>query len=146
MALYSVAIRTPAAAANAPYADLRTTASDKALIREVGFFLAAATQTSLGLIRPLASGTASTTVLGQAGESSDPAATALLGSAWSAAPTVAATPIYLRRTTLPASIGAGLIWTFGPRDLVVPVSSSLLLWNFGAAAGSALDLYIVWEE
>lgn len=145
MALYRVAIRTAATGAGAAIADLRTAAGDRAFIREIGAFVVTATASSVGIIRPATLGTTSTTTVPQAGDPADPAATALLGSVWSAAPTIS-TNVYHRRILLPATIGAGVIWTFGPRDLVVPVSSSLLLWNFGAGANAALDLYIDFEE
>lgn len=147
MAVYSAAVRTPAAAAGAAYADVRTTAAERARIMEIGAFGTAATAASIGLVRPASSGTASTTTAGQPNDPGDAPATAAVGSAWSAAPTISGTPIYLRRFTGPALAGAGVIWTFPlGSEIVVPVSGSFLLWNFGAAAGPALDLYIVWNE
>jgi hypothetical protein len=146
MARYSASVRTPAAAAGAAYADLRTAATDRAFVTEIGIFTSAATATSLGLIRPLTVGTASTTTLGQAEDPGNPAGTATIGSAWSVAPTIAASPIYLRRIALPATQAAGVIWTWPAPGLVVSVSSSLILWNFGAAAGAACDVYIAWDE
>lgn len=146
MARYSAAVRTPAAAAGAAYADLRSASTDRLFISEIGVFTSAATATSVGLIRPLTVGTVSTTTLGQAEDPGNPAGTGLIGSAWSVAPTIAVTPIYLRRIALPATIAAGVIWTWPAPGLIVPVSSSLILWNFGGAAGAACDVYIAWDE
>lgn len=147
MARYSVAVRTPAAAAGAAYCDLRSTSTDRLFIREIGVFTTATTATSVGVIRPLTTGTASTTAAGQAEDPANPAGTGVVGTAWSVAATIAATPLYLRRIALPATIASGVIWTWPEgRELVVPVSSTLLLWNFGGAAGSACDVYIAWDE
>jgi hypothetical protein len=145
-ATYTCAVRTPAAAAGATYCDLRTTSTDRARIREIGVSSSAATLSSLGLIRSATIGTTSTTTIGQAQEPGEAAGTVLIGTAWSSAPTIS-TNVYLRRFAIPATAGAGVIWTW-PYDapLVVPVSASILLWNFGAAAGAACDVYWVWEE
>jgi hypothetical protein len=147
MAVYQVSVRTPAAAAGATYADLRSTSTDRLRVRELHIFSLSATETFVGLIRPASVGTASTTVAGQARDPAEPAATGLVGSAWSAAPTIAGSPIYLARYHLPATIASGLILTYPiEAPLVIAVSSSLLLWNFGGSAGSALDVTFVWEE
>jgi hypothetical protein len=61
--------------------------------------------------------------------------------AWGTAPT--APTNFLRRVTLPATIGAGIIWTF-PRGLVIPVSSSIVIWNIGT--NSVADIWIVIDE
>jgi hypothetical protein len=147
MALYTVSVRTPAAAANAPYCDLRTVASDRVRVREIGISVATAVASSVGLIRPNAVGTATSPVALQPQDPNDPAATATVGIAWSPAPTLAATPIYLRRTVIPATIGSAFIWPWYPaQELIVPVNSSLLLWNFGAAAGAPLDVWFLVDE
>jgi len=146
MALYSIGVRTAAAATGAAFADLKSTATDRLFVREIHVYVASAVVLTVGLTRPNALGTQTTPVLGQAEDPADPAATGLTAVAWSVAPTVIATPIYLRRFDAPATIGNGIIWTFGGRGLVVPVSSSLLLWNIGAGAGPLLDVVFVWEE
>jgi hypothetical protein len=144
---YSVGVRTPAAAAAAAYCALRPHASsDQVYVKEIGLFLSAATATSLGLIRAATVGTATTSVLGQAHQPGAPVATANLDTAWSTAPTVGSNA-YLRRLALPATSGIGVIWTFQPgAELIVGVNASVLIWNFGAAAGAALDAYMVWDE
>jgi len=144
MARFSLGFSTPAAAASAAYANLITASTERAYVREIGLFLNAATASSIGLIRPATVGTATSPVAGQPVDAADAAATATVGTAWSAAGTVGSN--YLRKITLPAAIGNGIIWTFGERDLVVPVSSCLFLWNYGGSAGSVLNGYIVWDE
>lgn len=144
MARYTVGITAAAAAAGAPYMDIRTTATDRAFLLELGIFVSTAVASSVGLVRSTAVGTASTTSALRPEDSGDPAGTALAGSVWSANPTL--DTVYLRRANFAANIGAGVIWTFGGRGLVIPVSSSLVIANFGAAAGAALNIYAVIDE
>lgn len=142
-ALYSASVVTPAAAAGAAYAALRTAAGHRARIRQIDAYVNAATASSVGLVRSASVGTASTSVLGQAWETGDAAAVSNVDTAWSAAPTAGS--VFLKRYVSPATIGSGVIWTF-PAGLVVPISSSILLWNYGGSAGSALSVTITWEE
>lgn len=146
MARYAAGFTTTATAAAAAIADLRSGSGERLYVREIGLFLAAATASSVGLYRPSTLGTASTTVAGQPVDPADAAATGSIGTAWSVAPAVS-TNVPIRKAALPAAIGNGIIWTFPDRNgLVVPVSSSLLLWNWGAGANSILNGYIEWEE
>lgn len=147
MAVYELGVRTPAAAAGAAYADLRTGANERLLLLEVGFFTTAATSTSVGIVRPLTIGTASTTQAPVNTDSAGPASNSLVGTVWSAAPTIAGTPAYSRRLTTSANIGAGFVLQWSRANAtIIPVSSSLLFWNFGGAAGAACDAYFVVEE
>jgi hypothetical protein len=72
-------------------------------------------------------------VLLQAEDPSKPAALTGCAVAWSVAPTVPAQ--MFRRIGLPATIGAGVIWTF-PRGLSLAVSASMLLWNLATNSAS----------
>jgi hypothetical protein len=145
MARYATGFTTTATAAGAAIADLRTAAGERAYVREIGLFISAATASQIGLYRPSTLGTASTSVTGVPVDPADAAATASIGTAWSVAPAVS-TNVPIRKAMIPAAIGNGIIWTFSDRGLVVPVSSSLLLWNYGAGANSVLNGYIEWEE
>jgi hypothetical protein len=144
MARYHCGFVTPAAAAGAAFADFRTSSTDRVHVLEIGLFLNAATASSITLARSTTLGTTSTTVVPVAGEPGDPAATMVVGTAWSGAPASTAVPI--RKITVPANIGAGVVWGFGYSDLIIPVSASLLLFNFGAGAASVLNGYIVTDE
>ena len=148
MARYELGVTTPAAAAGAAYLDIRTGANDRVSILEFGMFTTAATATSFGLIRPATIGTASTSQAAVSGDAATPNATSatVIGTAWSAAATISGTPAYLRRMTAAGNIGSGAIFTWPLYGLTVPVSSSLLVWNFGAAAGAACSAYVVFEE
>ena len=138
-----------AAASAAAYATIESAANVRMRVREIGFFLSAATASSLGLGHPANEGTppvASTTAAGQPLDQQDGiAAVGVLGTAWSTAPT--APTVYMRKINLPAVIGAGVIWTW-PADnpLIIKPSGWIVLWNYGAAAGAAPNVYVKWEE
>lgn len=144
MSRYHVGFTTAAAAAAAALFDIRTNTTDRAKILEIGIFNTAATAATISLERQTTLGTATTTIVPQQGEPGDPAATILIGTAWSVAP--ASTAVPLRRFVLTANIGSGIIWTFGLGDLVVPVSSSIILMNRGAAASGILTGYVTFDE
>lgn len=143
MALYSVGVVTPAAGAGAAYATLHT-GTRVARIREIGAFCTAATASRVAIGRKNNTPVATTSVLGQAEDPADAAALANLDTAWSTAPTAPAQ--FLRRASLAGSVGAGIIWTWPERPLVIAASEWLIIWNDGAAAGSALALYVRWGE
>lgn len=145
MARYSVSVITPAAASGAAYATLHTAATARARIQEIGYYTTAATASRVAIGRKNNTPVATTSVLGQAEDPADAAAVTNLDTAWSTAPTTPAQ--FLRRGSLVASIGAGTIWSWPiGKELVIPVSDWLVIWNDGAGAGSALALYVVWEE
>lgn len=145
MALYSAGVATPAAAAGAAYTDLRSHASsDRAKLKRIEITVNAATASSIGLYRPTTVGTASTTVIGVA-HGADPNPSALVGAAWSAAPAVS-TAVPLRRIVTPATAGYPIIWDFVGMEIEIPVGATLVLWNFGAAAGSVLHVEWTWDE
>ncbi len=144
MARHHVAFTTPAAAINAAYVDLRTTASSRARLLEFGFFSTAATANTISLERSTTVGTASTTVIPQPGDVGDATSTTLVGTAWSSAP--ASTSVPLRQIVLAANVSAGVIWTWNDGDLTVPVSASLVVINRGAAAGAICRGYWVFAD
>lgn len=144
MARYSAGFSKAAPATGTFVSQLRTTSSKDVRIWEIGCFCETAVALSLGLIRSLTVGATFTTVTPQADDTSAGAATALVDTAITTQPTITANT-YLRKIVLPATIGAGVIWSF-PMGLVVPVSAGMLLWNFGAATGPAVDGYWSYEE
>jgi len=138
---WSAAVATPAAAAGAAFATIAAPAGSRARITEIGFFNNAGTIGSVQLIRANNTYVATTTVSPVPDNPDDPVGTTLVSTAWSTAPTIQTVP--LRRITLPPSSAAGVIWQF--EDLVVgPVGAgqALVLWNFGTAAASVLQLYV----
>ena len=110
-------------------------------LMEIGFTLAAATATTIGFGRPAAAGDTPTSPVNfTPDDPNDVIAAGVVRSAlaWGTSPTVPAT--FIRRMNFPATIGAGVVWTF-PEGIVIPVSSGLVLWNIGTT--SALNAYAV---
>lgn len=137
-------VRTSSGTAAAAAWEIRAGATPgRVRVLEIGIFLAAATASVYGIGRPQAIGDTPTTPVDfLVQDPNDVLATAVVQSAvaWGTGPTV---PLaYLRRVSLPATIGTGIIWTF-PTGLVIPASGSLVLWNIGT--NGVVDAYAVVE-
>jgi hypothetical protein len=142
MPLYSLGVLTTnVTSANATW-EIRAGTKEYKLI-EIGFFLNAATLTTIGLGVPAAIGVTPTTPVTFLNESDVNArATNVQSSlAWGTGPTVPTN--FYRRIAFPANQGSGVIWQF-PRGLAVASSSSLVLWNI--LGGAALQAYAIIEE
>ena len=137
MALYSIARRTTNTTSNNAAHTLITTSTDRAALLEKGVFMAAATASTYSVGRPAANGVTPTSPAAlQAVDPASPAATVTSALAWGTSPTNPTAD--LRRWASPATIGAGVIWTF-PRGLLIPVSANLVLQNL--ATNGAVDTY-----
>lgn len=134
-------------AAGSPWFQITTPASGWANVTEIGFFLKTATSTCIALARNTATvGTASASSLGFSVDPYYPGASSAtrVATAWSSAPASAAV---LRRASVPATIGAGFIWTWDyTNPLVVAACSGLSFYTYGATAASGADWYIKWYE
>ena len=140
--IVSLAVRTTnVTTANACW-EIRTGSTPgRVKLLEIGVSLAAATATTLGLGYPAAIGVTPTSPVDFIPEDpNDVIASGVIQSAlaWGTGPTIPTA--FKRRISLQATIGAGVIFTF-PKGLVIPVSSSIILWNLSAT--SALDAYAV---
>ena len=135
MAIYSQSQLTTVITSGAPSFDIKASATNSPKVMEWGINLGAATASTYGLGRPANDGSvAQTAGLALLAENpGDPVGQSTTAVAWGTAPTVPTT--FLRRCYLPATIGAGIIWTF-PRGLTLPVSKGIVCWNI--AASSAL--------
>ena len=135
MAIYSQGFATTVATTTAPSADLKASSTNSPKLMEYGINLGAATASTYGIGRPGNDGSVAQTapVLLQSENPADPPAQTGSAVAWSTAPTVPT--VFLRRCFLPATIGAGIIWTF-PRGLTLPVSKGLVNWNIAASAAN----------
>ncbi len=112
-------------------------------LKEFGLFLAAATASTYGLGRPQAVGitpTAPVNFLPEDPNNVVAAGVVQSAVAWATPPTIPTA--FIRRISLPATIGTGVIWTF-PEGIVIPVSYSIILWNIGTDA--VADCYAVIE-
>lgn len=150
-AIYQVSDRSASITAAARFAEIRTAASDQAFVREIGVAVGVAgAAPTIGIIRPNAIGVTPTSPkTAQAIGVGAPAATVTSAVAWGTAPTLPATPIYLARVGLPATVGAGWVWAWNPgEELVIPVSSSLLIdcVALSAATATAVDWYVKYVE
>lgn len=142
MAIYSLGQRTTTfTATTAACIEWRSAASVRPKVLEISYISATATAQSIGLGRPQAIGVTPVNVLFQADDPSDPAATSAGSLSWATSPTVPL--IFHRRWNGAATIGVGIVWTF-PRGLVIPVSSSLVLWNITTTVAS--DVNCVLDE
>lgn len=144
--LYEAGIQRVTGAAAGNIATLVASASSRPDIREIGLFLSSAPATgpTIGIGRPAAAwATPTMTPLGQATDQADPVATCALVTAGATAPT--APTVFTRRISLPNVIGAGIVWTWEPNSLNVPVSGNLVIWQVTALAVT-YDLYVKWEE
>lgn len=144
MARYGTGFTKAAPATGTFVSQVRTTSAKPIVVYEVGCFCSTAVALSVGLIRSLTVGATFTTVTPQAEDPASGAATASVDTAITTQPTITANT-YFRKVVLPATIGAGIIWTF-PLGLRVPVSAGLMLWNFGAGTGPAVEGYWLHDE
>ena len=144
MAIYSIGQRTTVTTIAAASWELRSASTGKPKVMELGYSLGAATASIIGIGRPAAIGVTPTTPLTVIDESDGNGPTGLTtcAVAWGTAPTVPTN--FFRRASLPATIGAGIIFTF-PRGLGIPVSSSIVVWNI-TANSAVVDVWAVVDE
>lgn len=147
MSRYSLGTTMAAAATAAPALSLKTASTERARIMELGIFqpgTGTPTVVGGGIGKAGNSGSvAGTNQTPNAEDPADPAATVQIMAAWTTAPTVPGS--FFRRFSIPAVLGAGIIFTF-PLGLVVPVSSDYCIWNNGGTTWLALNTWIVWDE
>jgi hypothetical protein len=124
---------------------MRTTASKDIRIWEIAVYESSGTAaaTDIGIGRPAAISLTPTTIVPQAEDTSAAAASCTGQVAASTKPT--SPTLFLRRFGIPATIGAGVIWTF-PLGLIVPTGpAELVVWNIGAAT-STFSGYFIYDE
>lgn len=134
MAIYSLSLNTTVTTTGAAAMDAKASATNTPKIMEVGVNLITATASTYGLGRAGNTPTQTSPVLLQAESPGDAAAVTGCAVAWSVAPTVPTQ--FFRRIGLPATAGAGVIWTF-PRGLSLAASASMVLWNLATNSASA---------
>lgn len=144
MAIYSQAQLTTVTTITAPAWDVKAAAANSPRVMELYINLGAATASAYGIGRPGNDGSvAQTSGLALLAENlGDPTGQTTTAIAWSTAPTVPTT--FLRRVTLPATIGAGVIFTY-PRGLVLAVTKGIVLWNITANSAST-NVHLVADE
>lgn len=145
MPTFSVQCTTPAAATAAGYATLHTGANRRGFVRQIVCTATAATYSPVGLGIPANTPTATTSILGQALDAADAAATINIDTAWSTAPT--APTVLMQKRDIPAVAGAGIVFDF-PADHMLTMAKStwLVLWNYSGSTGAALDVSVLFDE
>jgi hypothetical protein len=110
---------------------------------ELEIVINAATASAFGLGRPAAIGITPTTPVRFQSDSSrkDDLSEAKTALAWGTQPTIPA--IFLRRVSLPATVGASIKWVF-LKGIWVPAADSLVVWNLSTV--SAADINATIEE
>jgi len=145
---YEVASLTTLTAASVPFATLVAGASSRMKITEIGIFMATAVASDIALARSATATTTPTKILGQVYDTADPAAIGSLAIAWATIGT--ANAISLRRIALPATVGAGVIWTWPESHRLILASpaatSELMFVNRGAGVCATFNIYVVWDE
>lgn len=130
---------------NAALAWLRSTAAKDMRIWEIGVFMESGTAAAsvIGLGRPAAVSVTPTAIVPQAQDTSAGAAVCSASVAATTKPTSPAN--FMRRFGMPATLGAGIIWTFS-RGLVVPTGpAEIVIWNIGAST-SVFGGYFSYDE
>jgi len=148
MALYSVANRTTSGTTATAAEEVIAGSTVEHKIFELGLSLVAATASTYGFGRPGATGVTPTSPINLLAEDGGNTSGSTAGTsqaetaiAWGTGPTVPAN--FARRASLPATVGAGLIWTF-PRGFITLKTLSTVLWNL--ATNSVADCWVVVDE
>lgn len=114
-------------------------------IREIGIFIApTAAVGTIGIGRPANSPVGTTTVAGQATDPADPAAGCSIATAWTTTAPTAPT-VFMRRLDLPATTGAGVIFTYAPNEFAAVNPAGIVVWQISATIAT-YDFYLRWEE
>lgn len=143
MAIFSRAERTSNVTITQACLEIIAAASIGYRCMEIGFTLNAATAVSVGFGQPAAIGVTPAGGGAVAAEDGGNTATGNTSDAltWGTSPTVP-NP-HNRRVSLPATVGAGFIWTF-PRGFTILKAKSLVLWNI--TTNAAADVWFVVDE
>lgn len=144
MAIASSAVRTSNVTVNNASLEIIGSAAGAFKLMEMGTSNNTATSSILGFGVPAAIGITPTTpaalVFEDGGNTSVPSTTTAL--AWGTSPTNPT--VYSRRVSLPATIGAGIVWTF-PRGFAVLKAKTLTLSNI-VATPAVQDAWVVVDE
>jgi hypothetical protein len=142
MSIYSAGVRSINITAGTMICRILSASTDRPKIMEIGVTLVTATAVTIGLGTPATAGSTvvtSVTVLPE--DINYPAGTCTIITAQTTVPSAPAN--YFRRVGLPATIGAGIVWTF-PQGLVPATSGSIVLWNI--TTGPLMDVWVVVDE
>lgn len=146
---YELAIQTSATGSAAPSLEIAAV-TKPASILELEIANTAATAASLAIGRPGNTPTTGTQVGATLPINRPPggqaSTTVMIITGWGTAPTVPAAGNTHRRIGLPATIGAGWLGIWAPKEMILDPtrSGSLIIWNLTAIG--VLNVRIKWEE
>ena len=153
--IYSCSVRTTYLTTPGSCLELNTTSTQSCRIMEISIMTAAATASAVSLAHPTTQSNTPTWLnngtTGFIAESDTGAPLAKTSISISAiTPAVlanATTSAAIRRSSMPATIGTGIVWTF-PRGLYMPINSTgtNAFCIFNVVTGSAFDIHIVIDE
>lgn len=142
MAIYSLSLISTVGGSGAPSWDCKAAANSNPRVMELGVSNGAATAMTYGYGRSGNTPTQTSAVLLQA-EGLEAAALTGCAVAWSVAPTIPAQ--FFRRYYGPATVGAGIFFTF-PRGIsLAAAGASLVQWNL-AASSAVHAVHVVADE
>lgn len=143
MAIYSLAQLSTSTTSGNAASDMATSTGVRPKLMEMGLFLGVATASQFSLRRTTALGTRTTPAALVAEDPGDPALTGITlvdsAVAFSVEPTESTTK--LRIIGLPATVGAGVIWTF-PRGITLAVSLSLAIIHDATNSSQHIHHYV----
>ena len=142
MAIYSLSLASTVGTTGVPSWDCKAAANSNPRVMELGVSNGAATSMTYGWGRSGNTPTQTSPVLLQA-EGLEAAALTGCAVAWSVAPTIPAQ--FFRRYYGPATVGAGIFYTF-PRGIsLAAAGASLTQWNL-AASSAVIAVHVVADE
>ena len=143
MSIYSLSLNTTVTTSGQACWGMLAQSDENPTIYEVHLNLGAATASSYGFGRAATAGTQTGGIAVMPnGANNSTTGKSTCAVAWSAAPT--APTNYMRRVFLPATVGAGVIWTF-PGGINVASAGEMVLWNL-ASNSASLNVTVVTEE
>lgn len=142
MPRFSLSLRTSNTTDANPAFELRAGSVATGSVIEIGITLAAATASVFGIGHAAAIGITPTAPITLLTETAGRPPSVMAGAlAWATPPTIPAA--FLRRVSLPATLGASAVLRFD-EGLSMPANSSLVLWNLGTTA--VADVWVVTSE
>lgn len=143
MAIYSGDFATTVTTTGAAAMDFRGGAANSPAVMELAIVLAAATASTYFWTRSANSPTQSGTSALLAENPADPASSTTQAVTWTVAPTQSG--VVFRRAVLPATIGAGVVYTFPRGFKIAAAAATGMVWN-GATNSANTNVRIVVDE
>ena len=145
MARYSTGVLTGAGSTTLPIVSLYSIAAVSPVVREVGLTNTTATAVALKMSYLTSAGTAGAGLTETKYRDGAVAASATGFTTHTVAPTLGGDLGY--RAQLGASVGSGVIWTFGEQGITPPVGTAngvgVIVEN---GTGQAIQSYLTWDE